>query len=226
MRPPTSNPVTQTKHGDYTAVDYSSRPDPNIYAPEDGKVTFYGVAGNCGNNLQIQSGNRRHGFCHLQEALVSAGQLVRKGQIVGVMGYTGLTIPSGPNGRHLHWVINIGGSTYVYPPSLVTEPFNQGEPMITKEQEQVLAQIATGSNPGAGYNYRFTGTSKWNECLNFWLAQSQLPAIRVALANEQNKPPTQVIKEVEKIVEVTAPVDERKVVESFLSRLWKSLFNR
>lgn len=133
MRAPTTNPITQGRHGQYNAVDYSARPDTTIYAPEAGKVTFYANAGDCGNNMQLQGAGRRHGFCHLERALVSVGQQVQEGQPIGIMGYTGLTIPAGPNGRHLHWVIQKGG-VYVYPPSLITSQVNnnQGdEPMIS-----------------------------------------------------------------------------------------------
>lgn len=65
---------------------------------------------------------------------------------------------------------------------------------------------------------------------------NQLADLRAALANEQAKPPKEVIKTVEKIVDkplevrvevpVPTPVDEQKVVEGWLSRLWKSLFKK
>jgi hypothetical protein len=52
-----------------------------------------------------------------------------------------------------------------------------GEPMdkITKEQEQVLAQMQTGSNPGKDYNYQFTGLTlnqaNFEKMLQFWQGQ-------------------------------------------------------
>lgn len=122
MQVPTLNRVTQGRHGNYNAVDYSASPDPTIYAPEDGKITAYGASGTCGNRLELTAGGNRHGFCHLERPLVKVGQIVKRGQAIGIMGYTGYTIPSGPAGRHLHWVISRGG-VYVYPPSLVNEAF-------------------------------------------------------------------------------------------------------
>jgi hypothetical protein len=65
---------------------------------------------------------------------------------------------------------------------LVPKQINGGEVMITKEDEMVLAQIATGYNPGDNYGYPFVGTTKLDDCVNFWLTQSQLPATRDALA--------------------------------------------
>jgi hypothetical protein len=130
MRAPTTNPITQARHGDFNAVDYSYLPDIYFYAPEDGVVTFLQVAGDCGLNLQITSGNHRHGFCHLEQSYVAVGDHVKKGQKLGKMGYSGLTIPKGPDGRHLHWVIYlINENKYVYPPDLVDE---QGEEMTSQ----------------------------------------------------------------------------------------------
>lgn len=127
MQSPTSNAISQGKHGQFNAVDYRAKDRNNqwnktFYAPEDGKITAYGVSGTCGNRLELTAGANRHGFCHLERSLVKVGQTVKKGQAIGVMGYTGYTIPAGVNGSHLHWVIYRNG-VYVYPPSLVNEPF-------------------------------------------------------------------------------------------------------
>jgi septal ring factor EnvC (AmiA/AmiB activator) len=129
MQAPTTNRVTQARHGTYNAVDYSARPDPTIYAPEDGKITAYGPSGRCGNRLELTAGPNRHGFCHLEKPLVRVGQKVKRGQSIGIMGYTGYTRPAGPAGSHLHHVINRNG-VYVYPPSLVTQVAKKEEEMI------------------------------------------------------------------------------------------------
>lgn len=132
MRPPSNNPVTQTKHGQFHAVDYSARPDPIIYAPE--KLTFFVYlqnAGDAGNNLQATGKSGRHGFCHLEECYLQPGQTVLAGTPIGKMGYTGKTVPSGPAGRHLHWVLYRNGA-YVYPPDYITEPFKEEEPMFNE----------------------------------------------------------------------------------------------
>lgn len=130
MQAPTKNPISQGKHGTYNAVDYSPRTRylrrwrPTIYAPSDGKITAYGPSGQCGNRLELTSKTKRHGFCHLSKPLVKVGQTVKRGQAIGVMGYTGYTIPDGPNGTHLHWVIYLlKTKKYVYPPSLVDQTF-------------------------------------------------------------------------------------------------------
>lgn len=124
MRPPTGNLITQRKHGKYNAVDYDDAPDVYVYAPERMTFTaYYPLAGDAGNNLQMTGANGRHGFCHLEEIYVAKGQTVEKSARIAKMGYTGLTIPKGLPGRHLHWVLYRNG-VYVYPPDYITEPFN------------------------------------------------------------------------------------------------------
>lgn len=160
MRPPTNNAVSQEVHGSYNAVDYRSVPDPIIYAPED--LTYYVYlpnAGDAGNNLQATGAHGRHGFCHLEESYLKPGQSVRKGTPIGKMGYTGRTIPSGPTGRHLHWVLLRNG-VYVYPPTLVTEPFGgsqQGENTVVLTEEAVRTLYRKLFNregdPGGVKNY-------------------------------------------------------------------------
>ena len=159
MRAPTSNPITQGAHGTSKAVDYSARPDPNIYAPEDGRVVSYGYVGDCGNNLRVRSGSRLHSFCHLERPTVSVGQNVKKGQVIGIMGYTGYTIPAGPGGRHLHWWVK-QGSTYYYPPSLINEPFNTpqgGSEVANRNQVNNIYKAVLHRNGDEGGLRNYTG---------------------------------------------------------------------
>jgi LysM repeat protein len=146
MQIPTKNPVTQGKHGQYNAVDYSAKTrilrrwNKTFYAPEAGKITAYGKSGQCGNRLELTAGKNRHGFCHLEKSLVKVGQTVKRGQALGVMGHTGYTIPSGVGGTHLHWVIAIG-SKYIYPPTLVNQDF-----IIYKPSTKKYYRVRLGDN--------------------------------------------------------------------------------
>ena len=128
---PTQNFISQAKHGDYNAVDYSARrhkwsitKKPNWYAPESAKVTSIGNSGDCGLRIELTSidKRRRYGFCHNERAYVKVGQKVVRGQLVGKMGFTGLTVPKGEGGRHLHQVC-LSGNRYQYPPNLVNTGF-------------------------------------------------------------------------------------------------------
>lgn len=132
IQAPTKNHRSQGKHGQFNAVDYSARKyrylpwpkRPQIYAVEDGKITSYKPSGNCGNRMELVStdGKRRWGHCHLEKPYVKVGTKVKRGQLIGKMGYTGLTIPKGEGGRHLHLVCYTGGK-YVYPPTLINTSF-------------------------------------------------------------------------------------------------------
>ena len=73
-----------------------------------------------------------------------------------------VSVGRGPDGRSVQpyddtnlWNINQGG----------------GDMPITREQEMALAYLATGSYPGSGYNYRFTGTTDYNGMISFWSGQ-------------------------------------------------------
>lgn len=127
---PSNGRVSQGFHSAHMAVDIVDDFRSPIVAPEDGQITFTGQMGSGTNDagLVVQIGNtnsRAHRLCHLDEILVSAGQTVKQGQIVGLMGYTGYTQPDNViQGTHLHWVmwdggVRVDGRNYV-----------KGEPMI------------------------------------------------------------------------------------------------
>jgi hypothetical protein len=170
MQRPTQNVITQTAHLDSQAVDYSWYPDPTIYAPEDGRVESYGVAGDCGNNLRISSTDHIHSLCHLEKSFVFIGEYVRRGQPVGVMGYTGKTIPAGPSGRHLHHFIRYNDGRYVYPPSIVNEPFIKGdEEMITRED---VGLLRIGHSEIGGWDVHKTHAGDWDKLfMDAWLGK-------------------------------------------------------
>ncbi|MBU0476443.1 M23 family metallopeptidase, partial [Patescibacteria group bacterium] len=44
-------------------------------------------------------------YSHLQSISVKAGEKVSQGQGIGLIGHTGQTIPSGPQGCHLHFEV-------------------------------------------------------------------------------------------------------------------------
>lgn len=230
MRPITKNPITQGKHGRYNAVDYSSAPDPIAYAPENVTFVSYAYNGDCGNNLQVQGATGIHGFCHVETPYIKVGQGVKKGEPLFKMGYNGLTIPAGPAGRHAHWVIR-QGNTYVYPPSLINEPFGGGSTpqpvaggnnMFQNDQEVQEAYILLRGNAGtASERKAWIGQPK-QRFFQVGLAEAnakraytaglekQLADVKQALENEKAKPPKEVVKIVEKVVE--KPVEVIKEV--------------
>lgn len=150
MQTISENKITQGEHGQFHAVDIGPSPDIFYYAPEDGTITGVGDSGTCGFRLGMNGATGAHGFCHNEEIYVTVGQKVRRGQKLAKMGYTGYTIPAGPQGRHVHWVILRNG-VYVYPPNLVDEPFKKGEAEmpITQTQLDKLIKMSLNREPTA-----------------------------------------------------------------------------
>lgn len=108
---PSAGWISQDFHSAHMAVDIVDAYRSPILAPEDGTITYTGQMGSGTNDagLVVQIGDtssRAHRLCHLDEILVSNGQRVSKGQIVGRMGFTGYTQPDNVvAGTHLHWVM-------------------------------------------------------------------------------------------------------------------------
>ena len=145
MRAPTGNVITQTKHGATDAVDYSWQTptkDATVYAPEDMSWDSYKQRGvgklNAGNALRMIGANGLHQFAHLGRILIKAGQSVKKGDPIAVMGDTGYT-----QGRHLHWWILKNGK-YIYPPTLVNEKF--GGPVTPFDMPRINAPVQNSQN--------------------------------------------------------------------------------
>ncbi len=95
----------------HKGLDFAGKEGSNILAPEDGVVVLAGlnskgfvVNGNC---VFIDHGHSVvSGYLHLSKILVKEGDFVKKGQVIGKVGSTG--IASGP---HLHWGIYVSGKT-------------------------------------------------------------------------------------------------------------------
>lgn len=77
-----------------------------VYAPQDGIVTSAGWNGSFGLVLEV-----RHSlgwstlYAHLSTIPVQVGESVKKGQVIGYVGMTGLT-----TGPHLHYEIHLNGT--------------------------------------------------------------------------------------------------------------------
>lgn len=123
MIQPAQGRISQGFHSGHQAVDIVNAYRSPIVAPITGTVTAVGQMGSgtsdAGLVVQIgTSATEMHRLCHLDSYIVKAGQVVQAGQVVGYMGYTGYTIPSGIGGTHLHWVmwrngVRVDGTKYV-----------------------------------------------------------------------------------------------------------------
>ena len=82
----------------------------NIYASADGTVIFADLLPIHGNFTVIDHGWGVYTpYSHQSQLLVSVGQEVKRGDLIGLIGSTGRSV-----GPHLHWEVIIN-STYVNP---------------------------------------------------------------------------------------------------------------
>ena len=90
----------------HPGIDIANDMGTPIVATADGTVTTAGWnAGGYGNMVDIDHGNgitTRYG--HAMQVVVSAGQHVRRGQIIAYMGSTGFS-----TGPHVHYEVRVNG---------------------------------------------------------------------------------------------------------------------
>lgn len=103
---PTSGGITQYPVWYHMAVDVANPSNPPVLAADSGTVTFSGcMAWGYGCHIIISHNNGYETlYGHLSSLGVSAGQVVGKGQQIGIMGSTGRS-----TGTHLHFEIRQGG---------------------------------------------------------------------------------------------------------------------
>ncbi|QKG72680.1 M23 family metallopeptidase [Erythrobacter mangrovi] len=83
----------------HSGLDYKAGYGAPIVAVTDGVVLSAGRAGGCGNAVKLShGGGLQTRYCHMSRMAVSGGQRVRRGQVIGYVGSTGLS-----TGAHLHY---------------------------------------------------------------------------------------------------------------------------
>jgi len=100
----------------HAGQDYRASYGTPIVAVTDGTVTSAGRAGGCGITVKLRHGGGLDTrYCHMSRMAVRRGQQVRRGQVIGYVGSTGLS-----TGPHLHYemyrngrVINPASVNYV-----------------------------------------------------------------------------------------------------------------
>lgn len=89
----------------HAGMDFKASHGTPIVAVTDGTIIGAGRMGGCGNAVRM-----RHGggidtrYCHMSRIAVNRGQSVRRGQVIGYVGSTGLS-----TGPHLHYEMYRGG---------------------------------------------------------------------------------------------------------------------
>jgi len=91
----------------HAGIDFAARYGSPIYAVTDGVVAFAGRHGGHGNYVRLQhGGGLATGYAHMSRIAAVPGQRVRRGQVIGYVGSTGLS-----TGPHLHYELYRNGAT-------------------------------------------------------------------------------------------------------------------
>ncbi len=89
----------------HSGLDFGASHGTPIYAVTDGRVVYAARKGGYGNFVQINhGGNLATGYGHMSRIAARNGQIVRRGQIIGYVGSTGLS-----TGPHLHYELYRAG---------------------------------------------------------------------------------------------------------------------
>lgn len=85
----------------HQGIDFSGRPGTAILAAADGVVTFAGNKGDYGRAIEINHGEDCFTrYAHSKLIFVKQGDIVKKGQVIALMGNSGRT-----TGTHLHFEV-------------------------------------------------------------------------------------------------------------------------
>lgn len=89
----------------HAGIDFKARYGTPIVAVSDGRVTSAGRSGGCGIAVRLEhGGGLSTRYCHMSRMAVAPGMQVRRGQVIGYVGSSGLS-----TGPHLHYEMYRGG---------------------------------------------------------------------------------------------------------------------
>jgi murein DD-endopeptidase MepM/ murein hydrolase activator NlpD len=110
------DPFTQ-KPSMHTGLDIDGELNDPIYAAAEGKVILSAWDAEHGNHILI---DHTHGlkteYLHMNKMLVRSGDMVRKGQLIGLVGTTGRS-----TGTHLHYEVHVNDAPVNPTPYLLTD---------------------------------------------------------------------------------------------------------
>lgn len=101
---PVSSPFGHRARGQHNGTDFAVPVGTPVQSPLSGVVSRTGSDNMNGNFVVVKNGAEENFFLHLSQIKVSNGQQVKKGDIIGLSGNTGLS-----TGPHLHWEKRIAG---------------------------------------------------------------------------------------------------------------------
>ena len=127
----------------HAGLDFRARHGTPIVAVTDGRVVGAGRMGGCGIAVRLDHGNGlQTRYCHMSRMAVRRGQQVRRGQVIGYVGSTGLS-----TGPHLHYEMYRGGRS-INPASVdfVTRAVLEGTELLDFRRRLItLKEIEPGA---------------------------------------------------------------------------------
>ena len=109
----------------HNGVDFAAPIGTPVRAVADGVVTLAGFRGGSGNMVSLQHGDRYStAYLHLSKIMARTGTAVKRGQIIGLVGMSGLA-----TGPHLHFSL--------YDRGRYVDPLNTPLPTITPGGERI-----------------------------------------------------------------------------------------
>jgi murein DD-endopeptidase MepM/ murein hydrolase activator NlpD len=138
----------------HAGLDFKAGYGQPIFAVTEGVVAFAGRNGGYGNFVRLShSGGLATGYAHMSRIAVRPGSRVRRGQIIGYVGSTGLS-----TGPHLHYELYRNGRT-VNPMSVTfTQRAQLSGADLTRFRDKL--QNLTSVTPGAALTPLQTATKK------------------------------------------------------------------
>ena len=127
----------------HAGLDFRARRGTPISSVTDGRVVSAGRAGGCGIAVRIDHGGGLHTrYCHMSRKAVSRGERVKRGQVIGYVGSTGLS-----TGPHLHYEMYRRGKA-INPASVeyvTREKLNREQLAQFKEKLAKLKEVEVGA---------------------------------------------------------------------------------
>jgi murein DD-endopeptidase MepM/ murein hydrolase activator NlpD len=127
----------------HAGIDFKARYGTPIVAVSDGRVSSAGRSGGCGIAVRLEhGGGLSTRYCHMSQMAVRAGMQVRRGQVIGYVGSSGLS-----TGPHLHYEMYRGGRV-INPASVsfVTRAELSGTELIDFRRQLIrLKEIEVGA---------------------------------------------------------------------------------
>jgi len=123
----------------HTGIDFAAAIGTPIYATADGKVASVDVKfSGYGKMVEIDHGFGYHTrYCHMHEFAVRAGQNIKRGDLVGYVGNTGLS-----TAPHLHYEVLINGSQ--------VDPVHYFYNDLTASEYEKVLELASIDNQSLG----------------------------------------------------------------------------